>query len=108
MTILPFDCADAARGRDAAPASAAAPMRTSRRDVDLVMMTTSDALAVDGMLRWKDATCRFAPADMHLLPDDGKRLLRPVLDLHDHTFERRQADVQIHLRAEIGDEFNGA
>jgi hypothetical protein len=32
------------RGRAAVPASAAAPSRTSRRDFDLVMLGTSEAL----------------------------------------------------------------
>src|SRR4029453_15446543 len=62
----------------------------------------------DEMLRWKYATCRFAPADMDLRPDHGKRLFRPVLYLHDHALLWRQAYVQIHLRAEIGDEFHRA
>jgi hypothetical protein len=42
--MRPFACADAGRDREAVPASAAAPSKTSRRDVDLVMMSTSEAL----------------------------------------------------------------
>src|SRR5450755_5129969 len=58
------------------------------------------------MLRLKYATCRFAPADVDLFSDHRQRLFRPVLDLHDDPFQRRQAYVQIHLRSEIGDEFH--
>jgi hypothetical protein len=42
--MRPFACADAVRGRLAAPANAAAPSKTSRRDFDLVMAGASGAL----------------------------------------------------------------
>ena len=47
--MRPFACADAPRGRLAAPASAAAPSNISRRDVDLVIIARSDARAVEGL-----------------------------------------------------------
>ena len=45
---------------------------------------------------------------MDLFADHRQRLFRPVLDLHDDAFLWRQADVQIHLRSEIGDELHRA
>ena len=47
-----------------------------------------------------------AAADADVFAKPGQRLVRPVLDLHDHPLLRRQADVQIHLRTEIGDELD--
>src|ERR1700724_3608477 len=106
--MRPFSCADAVRGRLAAPASAAAPSRTSRRDFDRVMVEPPGVGELAEILRLKYAACRFAPADMDLFSDHRQRLFRPVLDLHDDSFCWRQADVQIDLRTQIGDEFHSA
>src|SRR6185437_16301782 len=107
--MRPLACAAAWRGSVAAPASAAAPSRTSRRDLCRVMMAVSVALqGFARRLRREYTACRLAPADMDRFPDVRQLLFRPILDLHDHPFLGRQADMEIDLRSQIGDEFHGA
>src|SRR6478672_8460467 len=105
--MRPLACADALRGKAAVPANAAAPSRTSRRVLDLVMASASGCW-LTRILRLKYVACRFAPADPDRFADHRQGLFRPVLDLHDDPFLRRQTHMQIDLRSQIGDEFHSA
>src|SRR6188508_2108008 len=91
-------------------ASAAAPVNAVRR---LIMKAMAKSPLFPWTLFPEASVCEHlagagAPADMSRLPDLGHESAGAVGDLHHQPVGRRQAHMDIDLRAEIGDEFHRA